>query len=55
MRNTFMTMGGVKVGGIDDVEEFQATKNTMKVTINTIGCSEKRKSVMNTFVGREIV
>jgi len=28
---TFMTMGGVKVGGIDDVEEFQATKNAMKV------------------------
>jgi len=28
---TFMTTGGCKVGGIDDVEEFQATINAMKV------------------------
>jgi len=28
---TFMTKGGVKVPGIDDVEEFQATLNSMKI------------------------
>ena len=28
---TFMTKGGVKVPGIDDVEEFQATLASMKV------------------------
>merc|ERR1719187_2927262 len=28
---TFMTKGGVRVPGIEDVEEFQATKNAMKV------------------------
>ena len=28
---TFMTAGGVKVPGIDDVEEFASTQNSMKV------------------------
>jgi len=28
---TFMTSGGMKVGGIDDIEEFASTKNSMKV------------------------
>ena len=28
---TFMTAGGLKVPGIDDVEEFASTQNSMKV------------------------
>merc|ERR1719328_502243 len=34
---TFMTMGGVRVPGIDDVEEFGATQNAMRV----MGISEE--------------
>merc|ERR1719225_1186552 len=34
---TFMTMGGVKVPGIDDVEEFAATQNAMRI----MGISEE--------------
>ena len=28
---TFMTTGGLRVPGIDDIEEFTATQNSMKV------------------------
>ena len=34
---TFMTMGGVRVPGIDDVEEFAATQNAMRI----MGISEE--------------
>merc|ERR1719445_1792221 len=37
---TFMTMGGVRVPGIDDVEEFAATQNAMRV----MGISEEDMS-----------
>ena len=34
---TFMTSGGVRVAGVDDVEEFTATQNAMRV----MGISEE--------------
>jgi hypothetical protein len=30
---TFMTTGGLRVPGIDDIEEFTATQNAMKVML----------------------